>query len=334
MAIKKGEPLEGEALVTSTAAAAAPGTPAPAGGSSKPGSGSVVQSPYDQNAIAAAQAYGANMNMQRLAGSSTVGNADAFMQSRQEANATPTSVMDKYNVAGLGASATNRLSRLADALNSKKWVYTTANMGFGKEGDPRGGGQVQEIQMPGVDTAEQRQQRRMEDWQTTAATNELNTRQWLSKIAPQLEVARQQSIMQLEQQMDKVQVDAAVKALDNYFREAFMEFSSNERLRAAIQLAQTLKGLGGDDVFRHYLSQAYGVAAVDKITQDVTDLTNLTAQALEDRDYAKVQQYLPVLNQVTNLYQGALSYGVYSNARNMIDQFFAPAQPITGPKKK
>lgn len=331
MAQTKGQPRANEILAT--AKSSGPATP-PSGPQEPkaPGSGSVRQGPYDQAALDAAKAYGANLNMQRLAGSSTVGNTDAFMQGRQEAAATPTSLAGKYNVTGVSPTASTRLSRLADILNSKKWVYSTAELGARSGGRDTGGGTVQEMQSPGVDTAEQRQQRRMEEWQGAAASNELNTRQWLSRLAPQLEVARQQSIMQLEQQLDKLQVDSATQALDNYFREAFAEFSTNERLRAAVQLASSLKAIGNDDVVRVIIASQYGAPAADKITQDLTDLTNITWDAAKRGDWSTVRTNMPLLQQCIQFYPGIASYGAISNANNVYSQLFAKINPVTGPK--
>ena len=274
---------------------------------------SVVQSPVNPAGMDAAKWYGANFNPNVLQSSAATGAMDQYANSRSEASATPMGMANKYNVTGVDARRTSNLSRLVDALNNKSWVATTANQGHGANFENYGGGTVRDLNMPTVETAESRQQRRMEDWQGTAATNELNTRSWLRKMAPQLEMQRQQSILQLEKEMDQTQVHAAISAIDNFFREMLAEFSTNERLRGAAQLAYTLKNLGSDDAIKAVMAQAYGVAAMDYMTQLMQDVGVKMQDAATSGDWATVDNLNRLSRPILNLWPHLAMYGQMEN---------------------
>ena len=184
------------------------GTSGTGEGNKTASTGSVVQSPVSPAGMDAAKWYGANFNPNVLQSSTAAGAMDQYANSRTEASATPMGMANKYNVTGVDARRTSNLSRLVDALNNRSWVATTANQGHGANFENYGGGNVKELSMPTVETAESRQQRRMEDWQGTAATNELNTRSWLRKMAPQLEQQRNQFLLQFKDKLDSTQISA------------------------------------------------------------------------------------------------------------------------------
>lgn len=190
-----------------------------------------------------AREFAAGASPSSLMSADQAQNMDQYANSREEASATPVGMADKYNVTGVTGRRSSNLSRLVDALNNKSWVATTANLGFGPQGQEKGGGNVKELSMPNVETAESRQQKRMESYQDTAATNELNTRSWLRKMAPQLEQQRNQFLLQFKDKLDSTQISAFNQALSLAYAEALKVFTDEQMVQQALKVTKLIRTL-------------------------------------------------------------------------------------------
>ena len=190
-----------------------------------------------------AREFAAGASPSSLMSADQTQNMDRYANSRDEASATPVGMADKYNVTGVTGRRSSNLSRLVDALNNKSWVATTANLGFGPQGQEKGGGNVKELSMPTVETAESRQQQRMENYQSTAATNELDMRSWLRRMAPQLEQQRNQFLLQFKDKLDSTQISAFNQALSLAYAEALKVFTDEQMVQQALKVTKLIRTL-------------------------------------------------------------------------------------------
>lgn len=149
-----------------------------------------------------------------------------------DANATPAQRQNEVTANGMTRGQSRRYARLADALNARNWS-THAPISLNLDAGTASGGERNALNMKQLNTQEQRNQARAEQYEQDYMEKTLNRQDLIKQFPVQMEKLKQETLNMLRQGIDQSQIDSYIKAYVQYLGQWNQSFMTDEAIRSA-----------------------------------------------------------------------------------------------------
>lgn len=149
-----------------------------------------------------------------------------------DASATPAQRQNEVAANGKTRGQSRRYARLADALNARNWSTHTP-ISLNLDAGTASGGERNALNMKQLNTQEQRNQARAEQYEQDYMEKTLNRQDLIKQFPVQMEKLKQETLNMLRQGIDQSQIDSYIKAYVQYLGQWNQSFMTDEAIRSA-----------------------------------------------------------------------------------------------------
>lgn len=202
-----------------------------------------------------------------------------------DANATPAQRQNEVAANGKTRGQSRRYARLADALNARNWSTHTP-ISLNLDAGTASGGERNALNMKQLNTQEQRNQARAEQYEQDYMEKTLNRQDLIKQFPVQMEKLKQETLNMLRQGIDQSQIDSYIKAYVQYLGQWNQSFMTDEAIRGAGAKANYTYNISNPAV-RHYVEGHLGSGAYNPALTRMEKLYEKynNAKTLEEKKY-------------------------------------------------
>lgn len=173
-----------------------------------------------------------------------------------DTNATPAQRQNEVAANGMTRGQSRRYARLADALNARNWSTHTP-ISLNLDAGTASGGERNVLNMKQLNTQEQRNQARAEQYEQDYMEKTLNRQDLIKQFPVQMEKLKQETLNMLRQGIDQSQVDNYIKAYVQYLGQWNQSFMTDENIRGVGAKANYTYNIS-NPATRHYAEAGFG----------------------------------------------------------------------------
>ena len=235
-----------------------------------------------------------NSQLQEYVEDGSVANGDAYdgywsiannPVTAADTNATPAQRQNEVAANGMTRGKSRRYARLADALNARNWSTHTP-ISLNLDAGTASGGERNALNMKQLNTQEQRNQARAEQYEQSYMEKTLNRQDLIKQFPVQMEKLKQETLNMLRQGIDQTQVDNYIKAYVQYLGQWNQSFMTDETVRGAGAKANYAYNIKNPAV-RHNVEIGLGLGTFNPALARLEKLYELhnNAKTLEEQKY-------------------------------------------------
>ena len=202
-----------------------------------------------------------------------------------DTNATPAQRQNEVAANGKTRGQSRRYARLADALNARNWSTHTP-ISLNLDAGTASGGERNALNMKQLNTQEQRNQARAEQYEQSYMEKTLNRQDLIKQFPVQMEKLKQETLNMLRQGIDQTQIDNYIKAYVQYLGQWNQSFMTDEAIRGAGAKANYTYNISNPAV-RHYVEDYLGSGSFNPALTRMEKLYEKynNAKTLEEKKY-------------------------------------------------
>lgn len=202
-----------------------------------------------------------------------------------DANATPAQRQNEVAANGKTRGQSRRYARLADALNARNWSTHTP-ISLNLDAGTASGGERNVLNMKQLNTQEQRNQARAEQYEQSYMEKTLNRQDLIKQFPVQMEKLKQETLNMLRQGIDQSQIDSYIKAYVQYLGQWNQSFMTDETVRGAGAKANYAYNIKNPAI-RHNVEAGLGLGTFNPALTRMEKLYELynNAKTLEEQKY-------------------------------------------------